>query len=609
MAWQRQILRVNLTTGEIQKEPLNMQWAADYIGERGLATKYLTELMDPRADALSPENVLIFATGPLTGTMASTSGRYAVVTKGPLTGAIACSNSGGKFGAELKFAGYDLLILEGKSDKPVYLHVVDDEVRLVPADDLWGTTVWHTEEHLKAKHQDPLLKVASIGVSGERGVYYACIVNDLHRAAGRSGVGAVMGSKNLKAIAVRGTVGVKVDDPQRFMQVVKETHSLLADNRGRASLTKHGTNSMMTTMQKFGGLPTHNFNEVQFDGADKVDSKAMRKPNERGHVNLITNKACFGCTIACGRIAHIDKEHFTIVNRKEYWHASGGLEYETAYAFGPVVGVDDIDALTFAGYLMNEHGMDPISFGVTLACAMELFEKGAITTEQTDGIELRFGNAEALTVMAEKTGKFEGFGQELGLGSKRLAQKYGHPELAMVVKGQEFAGYDSRALQGMGLGYATSNRGACHLKHDVFAEDMEDVSGKGKAKPCKESQDKIAAYDSTGLCIFTTAAWGAAEFAKQLDAACEGSWDAARVELSGERIWNLERQFNLRAGLTGADDTLPKRLLDVPAPSGTAKGKVAELDVMLPEYYQLRGWSADGVPTDETLNRLGLEST
>lgn len=586
-----------------------MQWAADYIGERGLATKYLTELMDPKADAMSPDNVLIFATGPLTGTMASTSGRYAVVTKGPLTGAIACSNSGGKFGAELKFAGYDLLILEGKSETPVYLHIVDDDVKLMPADEIWGTTVWHTEEHLKAKHQDPLLKVASIGVSGERGVYYACVVNDLHRAAGRSGVGAVMGSKNLKAIAVRGSVGVTVDDPKRFMQVVKETHEMLANNRGRAALTKHGTNSMMTTMQQFGGLPTRNFNEVQFEGADKVDSRAMRKPNENGHVNLITNKACFGCTIACGRIAHIDKEHFTIVNRKEYWHASGGLEYETAYAFGPVVGVDDIDALTFASYLMNEHGMDPISFGVTLACAMELFEKGAITTEQTDGIELKFGNAEALTVMAEKTGKFEGFGQELGLGSKRLAEKYGHPELAMVVKGQEFAGYDSRALQGMGLGYATSNRGACHLKHDVFAEDMEDVSGKGKAQPCKDSQDRIAAYDSTGLCIFTTAAWGAKEFAVQLDAACEGSWDAERVELCGERIWNLERQFNLRAGFTGADDTLPKRLLDVPAPSGTAKGKVAELDVMLPEYYELRGWNAEGAPTAETLTRLGLEST
>ena len=606
MSWQRNILRVNLSDGSSSIEPLNMEWANQYLGERGLATKYLWENMDPKADPMSPGNVLIFATGPLTGTMSSTSGRYAVVTKGPLTGAIACSNSGGKFGAELKYAGYDLLILEGRSPQPVYLHIADDEVRLLPAGKLWGTTVWHTEEWLKTHHQDPLLRVASIGVAGERGVRYACVVNDLHRAAGRSGVGAVMGSKNLKAVAVRGTVGVKVDDPRRFMEAVTQTHELLANNSGRKGLTRYGTNAMLDTMQRFGGLPTRNFQEVQFEGHDKVDAKAMMEPKPNGHVNLITNKACFGCTIACGRIAHIDKEHFTIVNRKEYWHASGGLEYETAYAFGPVVGVDDIDALTFASFLMNEHGMDPISFGVTLAAAMELFEKGVITAKDTDGIALNFGNAEALTVMAEKTGKYEGFGQVLGLGSRRMCEKYGHPELAMVVKGQEFAGYDSRALQGMGLGYATSNRGACHLKHDVFAEDTADQSGQGKAEPCKKSQDQIAMIDSTGLCLFTTAAWGTAEFCQQIDAACEGKWSEKRLLEIGERVWNLERRFNLAAGLSAKDDTLPPRLLEVPAPSGTAEGRVSELPVMLPEYYELRGWNKDGVPTAETLDRLGL---
>ena len=606
MSWQKKVLRVNLTEGSSSVEPLNMEWANDYLGERGLATKYLMESMDPKTDAMSPENVLIFATGPLTGTMSSTSGRYAVVTKGPLTNAIACSNSGGKFGAELKYAGYDLVILEGRSPEPVYLHIVNDSVEILPADELWGTTVWHTEEWLKARHQNPLLKVASIGVAGESGVRYACIMNDLHRAAGRSGVGAVMGVKNLKAIAVHGSVGVAVNDPKRFMEVVRETHEMLANNRGRKGLTKYGTNSMIDTMQEFGSLPTRNFHAVQFDGVDKIDARAMMTPKPDGHVNLLTNKACFGCTIACGRIAHIDKTHFTIVNRKEYWHASGGLEYETAYAFGPLVGVDDIDALTFAGYLMNEHGMDPISFGGTLASAMELYEMGLITTKETDGIELTWGNAEALTVMAEKTGKFEGFGQVLGLGSRLMCEKYRHPELSMAVKGQEFAGYDSRGLQGMGLGFATSNRGACHLKHDVFAEDMEDQTGKGKAVPTKESQDRIAMIDSTGLCLFTTAAWGVTEFQKQIDAACEGEWTEERLVDCGERTWNLERQFNLAAGLTAADDTLPKRLLEVPSPSGTAKGKVCELDVMLPEYYEVRGWTKEGVPTEETLKRLGL---
>ena len=606
MGWQRKILRVDLTKGTAEAEPLNMDWAQKFLGERGLATKYLMENMDPKVDAMSPENVLIFATGPLTGTMASTSGRYAVVTKGPLTGAIACSNSGGKFGAELKYAGYDMLIVQGKAAEPVYLHIVDDEVDILPAGDLWGSTVWHTEETLKARHQNPRLKVASIGVAGERGVRYACIINDLHRAAGRSGVGAVMGSKNLKAVAVHGTVGVTVDDPVRFMEIVRETHQQLAENDGRKELTELGTNSMIDMMQEFGGLPTRNFNEVQFEGTGNINPAAMERANARGHVNLITNKACFGCTIACGRIAHIDKDHFTIVNRPEYRHASGGLEYETAYAFGPVVCVDDIDALTFAGYLMNEHGMDPISFGATLAAAMELFEMGVITTDDTDGIALNFGNAEALTVMAEKTGKYEGFGQVLGLGSKRMCEKYGHPELSMSVKGQEFAGYDSRALQGMGLGYATSNRGACHLKHDTFGPDMEDQTGAGKAQPCKDSQDEVAFLDSTGLCLFAAGAWGIEGYQKQIDAACEGDWSVERVRETGERIWNLERQFNLAAGLTAADDTLPKRLLEVPAPSGTAKGKVNELGKMLPEYYEARGWTPEGVPTDETLARLDL---
>lgn len=604
--WQGQVLVVDLTKGEAKAEPLNMEWAQQYLGERGLATKYLYEMMNPRADAMSPENVLIFATGPLTGTMASTSGRYAVVTKGPLTGAIACSNSGGKFGAELKFAGYDLLIVKGRAKKPVYLHIIDDKVEILPADGLWGKTVWQTEELIKAKHQNPLLKIASIGKAGEKGVLYACVVNDLHRAAGRSGVGAVMGSKNLKAVACHGSKGVTVKDPKRFMKVVGDAKQKLAELTGRKELTEYGTNAMIDVMQQFGGLPTRNFREVQFEGVEHINAQAMKTPNAHGHTNLVANKACFGCTIACGRIAHIDKQHFSIVNRKEYWLASGGLEYETAYAFGPVVGVDDIDALTFAGYMMNEHGMDPISFGVTLAAAMELYDIGAITKKDTDGIELKFGNAEALTVMAEKTGKGEGFGKILGLGSKRMCEKYGHPELFMGVKGQEFAGYDSRALQGMGLGYATSNRGACHLKHDVFAEDMEDQTGSGKAVPVKKSQDKVAAIDSTGLCLFVTAAWGVPDFAAQVDAACEGSWDEKRLYETGERVWNLERMFNLKAGLTAKDDTLPKRLLETPAPSGTAKGKVSELGKMLPEYYKARGWTTDGKPTNQTIARLGL---
>jgi aldehyde:ferredoxin oxidoreductase len=606
MTWHKKILRANLTAGTVVAEDLNMTWADQFLGSRGLATKYLIDEMDPKADAMSPENILIFATGPLTGTACSTSGRYSVVTKGPLTNAIACSNSGGKFGAELKFAGYDMLIVEGKSATPVYLMIQDDKVEILPAEQYWGTTVWHTEESIKEAHQDPQIKVASIGVAGEAGVRYACVVNDLHRAAGRSGVGAVMGSKNLKAVAARGMVGVPVADIAATRAVVKHTNKLLEDSNGRKQLTEFGTNAMIDTMNAFGGLPTKNFQEVTFDGTDKINPAAMVAKDADGHQNLITNKACFGCTIGCGRIAHINKNHFSVKERQQYWHASGGLEYETAFAFGPVLAIDDIDALTFAGYMMNEHGMDPISFGVTLAAAMELYELGIIKPEETDGIPLTFGNAEALTVMAEKTGKHEGFGKMLGLGSKRLCEHYGRPDLAMAVKGQEFAGYDSRALQGMGLGYATSNRGACHLKHDVFEDDMNDQTGKGKAEPCKTSQDKIAMIDSTGLCLFTGAAWDTPEFQQMVADACGEQWTNEKLIETGERIWNLERLFNLQAGLTAADDTLPPRLLKTPAPAGVAKGRVSELEVMLPEYYSLRGWTTAGVPDAKTLERLSL---
>ena len=606
MSWQRRVLRVDLATRGCRVEPLDMDFANDYLGLRGLGTRYLAELMDPAADALSDENPLIFATGPLTGTMASTGGRWGVVTKSPLTGAVACSNSGGKFGAELKFAGYDLVIVEGRSETPVYLLILDDDVRLLDATEHWGTTVWETEEAIKARHSDPQIKVASIGVAGEQGVRYACIVNDLHRAAGRSGVGAVMGAKRLKAVAVRGTRGVTVDDPAAFLSVVRDTHAALANDEARRELTEYGTNAMIDSMQAFGGLPTRNFREVTFEGTDRLNPAAMMTVNERGHRNLITNKACFGCTIGCGRIAHVDKAHWSVRERPEYQHASGGLEYETAFAFGPVIGVDDIDALTFAGFLMNEHGMDPISFGVTLAAAMELYELGLITPEETGGVALEFGNAEALTIMAEKTGLQQGFGRVLGLGAKRLCERYGRPELAMCVKGQEFAGYDARALQGMGLGYATSNRGACHLRHDVYAEDMSDQSGRGKAEPCKRSQDQIAMIDSTGTCLFTLGAWDTEAWARQIRAACGPEWTAERLLESGERTWNLERLFNLAAGFTAADDTLPPRLLETPCPAGVAKGRVAELDVMLPEYYERRGWTPEGVPTGATLARLGL---
>ncbi len=605
MSWQGRILRVNLSDGTCKVEPLNMDWAQAYLGSRGLGSKYLYEEMDAQADALSPDNKLIFATGPLTGTMASTGGRYTVITKGALTGAIACSNSGGKWGGEFKNAGYDLLIIEGKAESPVYLHIENDKAEICDAGEVWGKTVWETEDILAEKYQDPQMRFASIGQAGETLCRYACVVNDKHRAAGRSGVGAVMGSKNLKTIAVRGTVGVKNADPKKFYALVREVNARLT---GRDEMARDGTLAMMDVTNTFGSLPTRNNRSVRFEGANKLNPEAMHTPNENGHVNLVTNGACYACTIGCGRISKIDPKHYTVKDRPEYQGASGGLEYETAYALGAACGVDDMDAATFAGFICNEYGMDPISLGGSIAAAMELFDIGAIDEKVTGGIRLEFGNAAAMCEIAELAGKGEGFGADVAMGSKRLCEKYGHPDLAMVVKGQEFAAYDGRAMQGMGLAYATSNRGACHLRADPYAHDFDTTEIEGKAQIVRDTQREVAFMDSSGLCLFPAGCgWSLADYRTLVDAACDGDWTSEeRMVEVGERIWNLEKLFNVKAGLGRKDDTLPKRILEEPADVGTAKGLVCRLGEMLPEYYELCGWDAEGVPKQETLSRLGL---
>ncbi len=615
MAWAGKLLRVNLTKGTCTSEPLNMTWAKDYLGSRGLATKYFTEEVDAKVDPLSVENKIIWATGPLTGTMASTGGRYTVVTKGPLTGAIACSNSGGYWGAELKFAGWDMVIFEGKSPKPVYLFIQDDKAELLDADYIWGKTVWDTEPAIKTKHQDPLIRVSSIGRSGENGVLYSAIVNDLHRAAGRSGVGAVMGSKNLKAIAVRGTKGVgNVKNPKAFMAAAKEAKKVLAGNAVTGQgLPAYGTQVLMNVINEVGALPTRNHQDVQFEGAKDISAEAMAAPRATdGKAHLVTNQACFGCTIACGRISKIDETHFTVQNRPQYWGANGGLEYEAAWALGAANGVNDLEALQFANLICNEDGIDPITFGATVGAVMELYEMGVLTKEQI-GIEAPFGSAKALCHLAEITARSEGFGKEMGLGSKRLTEKYGHPDLSMSVKGQEFPAYDGRVIQGIGLGYATSNRGACHLRGYTIASEVlgipvktEPTDTDGKPELLKAFQDATAAFDAAGICIFTSFAWTLNDVAPQVQAACGDEFTVENLTLIGERIWNMEKDFNLRAGFTRKDDMLPKRLMTEAAKTGPAKGVVSGLDKMLPIYYQVRGWDEEGRIKPETRKRLGL---
>lgn len=607
MSWQGKILRVDLTKGTCTPEPLNMEWAQKYLGQRGLGTKYLSEEIDPRTDPLGPGNKMIFVTGPLTGTGVSTGGRWSVVTKGALTNAIADSNSGGYFGAELKLAGWDMIIFEGCAKSPVYLYIEDDRVQLLPADDLWGKSVWEVEPAIRDRHGDPMIKIASIGRAGENGVMFACIMNDMDRAAGRSGVGAVMGSKNLKAVAVRGTKGVRVRDPKAFQEAVMVARAKLDPNPGTEAFTTYGTMAMVDTANRHGSLPTLNCNEVQFDDVEKVNVATMMRPRPTdGRPNLIKNKGCFACTIACGRVSKMDPNHFSVKDKPQYHDAKGGLEYEATFALGPMAGVSDFEALTYANYICNEDGMDPISFGVTVAAAMELYETGAITDKETGGVKLKFGSAEALVKIAELTAVGEGFGKDVGLGSKRLTEKYGRPEFSMTVKGQEFPGYDPRGMQGMGLAYATSSRGACHMRAKPWADDFARVTSDGKADLVKATQDEVGAIDSAGICFFASNVWTLDDWVPQLDAACEGGWTAEKLREVGERVWTLERTFNLRAGMTKADDTLPQRILKDAAKSGPAKGMVNELDKMLPEYYAARGWTPDGVPTNETLERLAL---
>ena len=615
MSWAGKILRVNLSAGTVTPEPLNMDWARQYLGSRGLGTKYLVSEIDPQVDPLSPDNKIIWATGPLTGTMASTGGRYTVITKGPLTGAIACSNSGGYWGAELKMAGWDMVIFEGKSPKPVYLYIHDDVAELRDAADIWGKSVWETEEHLKTTLQDPLTRISGIGRAGENQVLFAAVVNDLHRAAGRSGVGAVMGSKNLKAIAVRGTKGVgNIRDPKAFMAETFARKKILHDNAVTGQgLPTYGTQVLMNVINEVGALPTRNHRDVQFEGAKDISAEAMATPRASdGKKHLVTNQACFGCTIACGRISKIDETHFTVVNKPQYWGASGGLEYEAAWALGAANGVNDLECLQYVNLLCNEQGIDPISFGATVGAVMELYEMGVLTREQI-GIEAPFGSAKALAFLAEETIHGRGFGKEVGQGSKRLCTKYGHPDLSMSSKGQEFPAYDGRAIQGIGLAYATSNRGGCHLRGYTIASEIlgipvktEPTATEGKPELVKAFQDATAAFDSAGVCIFTTFAWSLPDLAPQLQAACDEGFTVPELEKIGERIWNMEREFNNAAGFTKADDSLPKRLLTEAAKSGGSKGQVNHLAEMLPKYYAARGWDSEGRPTAETKARLGL---
>ena len=502
--WTGKLLRVNLTTGTHRVEDIPEAWMKDYIGGRGVADRYLWDELDPRVDPLSPDNKLIFATGPLTGTPVSCGARYMVVTKGALTGAITTSNSGGHWGPELKFAGYDLLLLEGKAPKPVYLWIYDDVVQIRDAANFWGKTVSETEDGIREEVGVPNARIACIGPAGEKLVKFACIMNDKHRAAGRSGVGTVMGSKNLKAIAVRGTKGINIAQPAEFMQAVWALRKKLAAAPGRQGMTEYGTAQTIDLTNAFGGCPTRNFETGQFEHAENINGAAIKDSR------MVANKACFACTIACGRVTRLPgplSDKYLVNMHPRNWKTAGeGPEYEAAWALGADTGVGDLDAVIKANWLCNDLGLDPISMGATLAAGMELYERGIVNDQQT-GMPLKFGSAEALVRMTEATAYREGFGDELAEGSKRLGDKFKHPEVFMGVKGQEFPAYDPRGFQGMGVAYATCNRGACHLRAWTPGVETNGTfpphATAGKAEWVADEQNKTTAHDATGICLFT----------------------------------------------------------------------------------------------------------
>jgi aldehyde:ferredoxin oxidoreductase len=597
-AYAGKILRVDLTSRQIREEPIRADQARTYIGGRGLGTRIIFDEVDAAIDPFDPANKLVLAAGPLTGTTAACGGRYMAITKGPLTGAIACSNSGGNFGPELKYAGYDAIVLEGAASEPLMLVIDDGSAALRPADGLWGKTVPETEDvlHQQLGHG---FKCISIGPAGERLVRFACIINDKSRAAGRSGVGAVMGSKKFKAVAVRGTGGLRVAEPAAFRGACLDALTKLkAGAITGTGLPKFGTAILVNIINESGMFPTRNFQQGQFESAEKISGETIAEQI------LIRNRSCVACPIACGRVTAVKDGPFA--GRGE------GPEYETIWAVGAAVGVSDLAAATKANYICNELGMDTISAGATIACAMELSEKGVIDESHT-GRRLRFGDAEALVDTMTKIGYRRGFGDVLAEGGARLAEAFGRPDLFMGVKRQEFPAYDPRGVFGMGLQYATSNRGACHVRGYMIAPEvlgvpqkMDPLTVEGKAAMNIALQNLTAALDSCGVCLFVVFSIGAPELTAMLKSATGFGYDIDEFLRTGERIWNLERLFNHRAGFSAKDDTLPKRLLSDPMPGGPAAGKTVPLDEMRKEYYRLRGWDSGGRPTAQKLAALGL---
>jgi len=606
------IIRVDLSKSKVTVEDIPEAKARNFLGGSGLATRYLYDEVPKGADPLGPENEAIIMTGPLTGLASPSGSRYNVTCKSPLTNGWGNANSGGFWASEFKKTGFDGIIFQGISPKPVYLVVEDDKAELQDASFIWGKNVMETTRLIKGKLGKDY-SVLCIGPAGENMVRYASVMNDEHRAAGRCGGGAVMGSKRVKAVAVKGTKRPKIGNANLFLEATRKQYDIVDSSAMKVGFTAYGTSFGVDVVNVRGGFPTRNWQTGVFPEVDKINSTALC--GEGGL--LYDTKPCFACPIRCGRLTRIEKGVYA-------GRSGEGPEYETIGALGGMNVVTDIAAISAANYFCNELGLDTISTGSCIAFATECYEKGLLTKKDTGGIELGFGRPALIVELAEKIGKREGFGNFLAEGVKRMAEKIGKGSeaFAMHVKGLELPCYDSRAAKITGLAFATANRGGDHITafvqgptffgmpfliveestiKDVFKEDP------AEAKVVKDLEDALTAIDAAGACKFMGLCLDADGVAATIAGAT--GWKFGKEDLwkAGERVFNLARVFNMREGMTRADDTLPKRLLEEPLPEGPAKGHVNNLAKLLDPYYEIRGWDKKtGKPTAKKLRELGL---
>jgi aldehyde:ferredoxin oxidoreductase len=599
------VLRIDLSSKSSEVEEIADETARKFLGGRGLGAKILYDELPAGTDPLSAENIVVIATGPLSGTKTPSSGRHAVVSKSPATGGMTFATSGGTWAAEFRKTGYDAIVIKGKADTPTYLWINDGDVEFRDASNFWGKLVIDADDGIRAE-TDEEAKVLQIGIGGEKKTYTAAIMNEKYRAAGRTGLGAVLGSKNLKAIAVKGTKAVEVANPIALRRAADRAMKIISENdvtKEGGGLYTYGTPILTNIVNASGIYPTRNFQTGVFADAEDISGERMVE------TILVKRTACHECPMECGRWIKIEKGKYAGIEGES-------LEYESSWAFGGQCGVNDLDALAKVNYVCNEYGLDTISVGNTIGFAMELFERGLITKEDV-GFELNFGDADAMVRMTELMVKREGFGDVLADGTRKAAERIGKGSeyYTMQVKGLEIPAYDPRGAMGIGLNFATANRGGCHVSGYTIAAEI--VGAPLKVDPFDASEEKVdltilfqdltAAIDSAVNCLFLAFAIGADEYADMLAGVM--GWDGYGAEellKTGERIFALERMFNKREGFGKKDDTLPERFLKEPMPEGPAEGKVHPLDDMLKVYYEKRGYDKNGHPTEEKLKELGL---